>query len=1417
MSDQLAVLQTEESIKQIKKLRAELPGLTSDVKDLSTSVNNFNRNLRSGNLQKYTEAMQNLTSISKQFKDVQQQVSKQMEQMSRIERNNAQAAAENARARAETARALNEESRARQQVARESANEEKKNKESSSAYARLKKEVRDTTARSRDYGAEIVELKRKKQAGTISNEAYRRKMKELSKDFASSTKEALKLQKEIDKLNKSTSAYMQKNGSLKGRVTDVLKAMGIGNVVDNVASSFYKWGQKAVETSMKLDTLHLSQKAVFKTSEEVNRQNEFLTKTANRYGIEILGLSDAYTKFAASAQGTYLEGKRTQDIFDAVSRSSALLGVSSDETNGILRALGQMMSKGKVQAEELRGQLGDRMAGAFKLFADGMGVSTAELDKMLKKGEVLADDVLPKFAAQLNKKYTLGIGEEIETQAAATNRAANAWVAFVDGINSSSGTITKGVIGFSAALTTMLEALTPSKKVTIIEEEQSQLNYLGYQLRENWKDEKKRKDILDEMIRINPFLVNGLDKEKASLKDVTDQLQKVNDQYIYKIALQQQEEKIQEIAKDQAQAYIYLARIYRENAVEYNNLNEATKKVLKDFEQGTISYTEARMRIGKNTSALSKENRTAVNMLYQLNTVVNEASLNFDGYNRGIRGNSAALAEQSKMYDIIKGKVQDLIKTNGQLVYMNGLTAKSFDKMGKEQQNTWIRFAEDAKKATLAGEKFFLFNNQWRAQNAKGGWFSTGKKGEDWYLEDGKLKQRMKTVIPPEEKKPKAATLTAAQKDQMNIFQAQRDTELAVLTQKQNEGLINEQQFQEKRISIIKAYAANVSNFLKGNNAKEKQVEGAAILRASSEIKSALKEQYDYFEKQSEQSYKKTQNVLDRQYKELEKSDYLSDSERLEKQIELDNISLQKATEYYQEQIKIAIEFHQDTLALEAKRDDAIGSIEDARTDRLRSRFEMYSKDLEVQTALALSTSNLGFEEQRSLILSDKKLTNSEKEYRLSLLEIDKQIAYNKIEIERLENLKTKYDLQVAMAELSGKENPKAKQNLKEVTEQIQALTNANKELNKESIDNQNAKLLEKLASLKDLIGNGLSDLGLDKVSKQFDDLFDKIATGAFTTRDAVVLAASAIADGLTAINNKSKENTIKNLDEQLKKSQQTADQEIGFINKRLEWLNNLDSLSKEQIDERNKLENEARTFKDQQFQREKIIEAQKARAEQRAASQQALINGGLAATITLAKLGIPAGLVPAGIALAFGVAQSIAISARKPIPEYWVGTMNAKPGLAWRDERGAEIHTDKNDVIKSYGDNTGAKLVHMEAGDKVYTADQTKNILRNYKELPKPGSKLLRNAALKALRGPVVNLTVQNKSVDYPEAIAKKVGEEVARQLSRFDKPSQIRINGVIYTYRGAQYPQITGYYDPNTGLEISKEQYLKIKDDSN
>jgi lambda family phage tail tape measure protein len=164
----------------------------------------------------------------------------------------------------------------------------------------------------------------------------------------------------------------------------------------------------------------------------------FVRGEANRLGLDLQTTAQAYMKLTASSKGTALEGQKTQQIFTAVATAGRALSLSADEMDGALRAISQMMSKGTVQSEELRGQLGERLPGAFQIAARSMGVSTAELGKMLEQGKVVSDDFLPKFAAELQKTFPAG-EKAVSGLTAETERLKTAWFQLKETVMASGG------------------------------------------------------------------------------------------------------------------------------------------------------------------------------------------------------------------------------------------------------------------------------------------------------------------------------------------------------------------------------------------------------------------------------------------------------------------------------------------------------------------------------------------------------------------------------------------------------------------------------------------------------------------------------------------------------------------------------------------------------------------------------------------------------------------------------------------------------------------------------------------------------------------------------------------------------------------------------------------------------------------
>lgn len=167
-------------------------------------------------------------------------------------------------------------------------------------------------------------------------------------------------------------------------------------------------------------------------------QMDYIMDVSDRTGANFADLARQYAKMTAAAKGTNLEGERTRQIFELVTLAGAKMSLSQEEIGGTIKALEQIISKGSLQMEELRGQLGDRIPGAVQIMARSLGISTAELTKLTKQGKVTADALVP-FAEELANTYGVSLGDSIDTLVTAEGRLFNAFLRFNKAMDDSLG------------------------------------------------------------------------------------------------------------------------------------------------------------------------------------------------------------------------------------------------------------------------------------------------------------------------------------------------------------------------------------------------------------------------------------------------------------------------------------------------------------------------------------------------------------------------------------------------------------------------------------------------------------------------------------------------------------------------------------------------------------------------------------------------------------------------------------------------------------------------------------------------------------------------------------------------------------------------------------------------------------------
>ena len=243
--------------------------------------------------------------------------------------------------------------------------------------------------------------------------------------------EASQFKKEARNLTKVVNSM---RNTFLGFAASLGAGLGLGQLVSSLRKT-------AVELSTAEATLENVSKETLKLS-IVNKEAEvsvsnfgktyaFVKRLARAYKQDLISLTNGYAQFKAASDQAGVSMEDQEKIYEALTRAAAFYHMSGDRTNDMMNAVIQMMSKGKVAAEELRRQLGNSLPGAFGLMATAAqkaGIATtgtvAELEDLMRKSKVGSKDVLPAFADELNK---ITEGLNLNSLQLDINELKNAW------------------------------------------------------------------------------------------------------------------------------------------------------------------------------------------------------------------------------------------------------------------------------------------------------------------------------------------------------------------------------------------------------------------------------------------------------------------------------------------------------------------------------------------------------------------------------------------------------------------------------------------------------------------------------------------------------------------------------------------------------------------------------------------------------------------------------------------------------------------------------------------------------------------------------------------------------------------------------------------------------------------------------
>jgi tape measure domain-containing protein len=220
-------------------------------------------------------------------------------------------------------------------------------------------------------------------------------------------------QKELQRLeNLPPDGFFARITKMKSGLGKMLPMVGAAAGVAGLVN----FNNQSIETAANVESMTNAIRFASIDTDDFTRNMSFLKDNiVGKLKMPVMETYEGFKTLSGAMMGTKLQGQGARDVFESVSMGARVMGLSAADVQGTFIALGQMMSKGKISAEEMSQQLGERLPGALNISARAMGVSKSELMKMMAEGKLMAEDFLPRFAQEMRRTYEKGIPDAMES------------------------------------------------------------------------------------------------------------------------------------------------------------------------------------------------------------------------------------------------------------------------------------------------------------------------------------------------------------------------------------------------------------------------------------------------------------------------------------------------------------------------------------------------------------------------------------------------------------------------------------------------------------------------------------------------------------------------------------------------------------------------------------------------------------------------------------------------------------------------------------------------------------------------------------------------------------------------------------------------------------------------------------------
>ena len=188
-----------------------------------------------------------------------------------------------------------------------------------------------------------------------------------------------------------------------------------------------------IDAQKSLQQIQYGLKGALGTAAEAANAYSYISKESQKLGLNLQVTATEFTKVTAAATAMNVPMSQQKKLFDALARAQTVMHLSTDQVKYSTMALAQMFGKGKIQAEELRRQIGEQIPGVVPRFQNavmqmvkGTDLAGKSFDQLLKAGALTTDKFLPALIQALQESGR-GADEASQGLNANLNRLSTAW------------------------------------------------------------------------------------------------------------------------------------------------------------------------------------------------------------------------------------------------------------------------------------------------------------------------------------------------------------------------------------------------------------------------------------------------------------------------------------------------------------------------------------------------------------------------------------------------------------------------------------------------------------------------------------------------------------------------------------------------------------------------------------------------------------------------------------------------------------------------------------------------------------------------------------------------------------------------------------------------------------------------------